>query len=645
LRRRTAQRRCIRIDALPRFLLVLLGWLGCFTTIAQAEDALRRDDWRLTVVVHHDLTYVETIEQQYSFLTRAGIPLADRDDLSFYPQSQTLELVQAQVLRPDGSAADVPPEGRFVRPSAADQDAPGFSGAQTMTVLFPQLTVGSRTHVVWRLTQLKPSPLGFNLVVRPLLQWPTRHMTVDITLPSDIPLNTAMRGGFAVRQDSVADGTRHIVAEIDNVAAEQPERDMVSSADFQPMFVASSLDSPTALGAIYWRGGQGKSDPVPQIAALAADVVGDKTGLAAAEAINDWIATNIRYVAVFLDPNDGWVPHDAAEVLARGYGDCKDHVALMTAMLAARGIKAEAALVDWGARYEPYPLTVPQEFNHVIAWLPDLGVFANPTNPYAKLGVLDRRLSGKTVVVATEQGELRSTPDSRPEANQYRLDSALDIKVDGTIDGEASYRMDPAIEAGAREDIADAATPRELAERMLAATPEGGAGELAASDPKDLAVPLHLRAHWSSPHGVTLQGGMAFFTTPVGIDFEQVGAMLRPYVSDDQPRRHSVLVGAMDLGWRYAIHLPDGYALLRTPPDVSFANDAGRYTAHYARDDAGLTVTRELVVSRDVFPANDYPALEALFFTALDDARAVMVMARSDGPVRQAMGPAPGVLQ
>ncbi|HKM65394.1 MAG TPA: DUF3857 domain-containing protein [Acidisphaera sp.] len=628
---------------MPRSLLILFAWLGCFIPIARAEDALRRDDWRLTVVLNHDLTYVETIEQQYSFLTRAGIPLADRDDLSFYPQSQTLELVRAQVQQPDGSVADVPDEGRFVRPSAADQDAPGFSGAQTMTVLFPQLTAGSRTHVEWRLTQLKPSPLGFNLVVRPLLQWPTRRMTVDITLPADIPLNTSARGGFAVREDSIADGTRHIVAEIDDVAAEQPEGNMVSSADFQPMFVASTLDNPTALGAIYSRGAKDKSEPTPEIAALAARVVGDKTGLAAAEAIHDWIAANIRYVAVFLDPNDGWVPHDAAEVLARGYGDCKDHVALMTAMLAARGIRAEAALVDWGTRYAPSPLQVPQAFNHVIAWLPDLGVFANPTNPYAKLGVLDRRLAGKTVIVATEQGELRRTPDSRPEENQYRVDSALDIRPAGTIAGEASYRMDPAIEAGAREDIADAATPRELAQRMLAATPEGGAGELAASDPKDLAVPLHVRAHWSSPHGVTLQGGMAFFTTPVGIDFEQVGAMLRPYVSDDQPRRHAVLVGSMDLGWRYAIHLPEGYALVRTPPDVNFVDAAGSYTAHYARDEAGLTVTRELVVSRDVFPAEQYPALEALCFAALDDARAVMVMAQT--PVRQAMGSAPDAVR
>jgi hypothetical protein len=120
----------------------------------------------------------------------------------------------------------------------------------------------------------------------------------------------------------------------------------------------------------------------------------------------------------------------------------------------------------------------------------------------------------------------------------------------------------------------------------------------------------------------------------VGIDFEQIGAMLRPYLSEEGPRRHAVLVGAMDLGWRYAIHLPASFSLIRAPPDVTFSNAAGRYTAHYVRDDWGLTVTRELAVGRDVFPAEDYPALEALFFAALDDARAVMVMAQ-DGAVRQ----------
>jgi transglutaminase-like putative cysteine protease len=597
-------------------------------TAAPEGPPLRRDGWHLRVELHPDLTYVETITQDYTLRTRAGVALADRDDVTVHPATQTLTLLAAEVRQPDGTVLPVPPSAQFSRPSQADQDTPGFSGAMTTTVLFPQLTAGSRTHVEWRIEQTKPSPLGFNLAVRPLLEWPTSHMTVEIVAPAALKLDWSMRGGWHV-SETVSDGQRHILAAIDDVAGEAPERNMVAATDFLPMFAASTLGGPAALGAAYYRQALGRAAVTPAIAARAAEIVGDRKGVEAARAIHDWIATNIRYVALFLDANDGWVPHAADEVLARGYGDCKDHVVLFQALLAARGIRAEAALIDWGPRYVPYPQAVPQQFNHVIAWLPDYDLYANPTNPFAKLGALDRRLAGKMVVIATEAGEVRQTPPSRPADNRYRLDAELSIGADGTVTGSAGYAMDADIEAGAREDVAAARSPRELAERMLSATPEGGAGDIAASDPKDLARPFRVESVWLSPHGVTLQGNEAYFSTPVGIDFEQVTTMLRPYVAADGPRRHAVLAAAADLGWRYAIHLPEGFALARLPPERTLSNAAGSYESRYERGAGGdVVVTRHLVVDRDVYPAEEYADLRALFYAALDDSRGVFVLTR-----------------
>lgn len=610
--------------------VAFLFFCGLISAPAWADSSpLRRDLWAVSIKLNSDFTYTETIEQEYSFRTKAAIPLADRDYVPFYPKSQSLELVEAYVIQPDGTRVDVPEAARFTRPSQASQDTPGFTGSETTTVLFPQLRVGSRTHVVWRLTQKTPAVLGFNIAVRPLLEWPTAHMRVRIEAPAALPLRWGERGGFAVT-DATAGGTRTIEAKIDDVEGQDAERDMVAPSDLLPMFAATTLPSSEALGAIYYGQSAAKADVTPEIAAKAAEIVGDKTGLDAARAIHDWIAANIRYVAVYLDPNDGWVPHVAADVLAAGYGDCKDHVVLFQALLAVRGIRAEAALVDWGSRYRPYPVGVPQQFNHVIAWLPDFGLFANPTNPYARLGALDRRLSGKQVVIATAHGLVARTPDSRPEANRYRMQSDLTLAADGEISGESRFSMDAAIETSARQDVADAASTRELAERMLAATPEGGFGDLDASDPKDLATPFSVEASWSSPHGVAFQDGEAYFSTPVGVDFEQAGSLLRPYLSNGEPRHHPVQVGAMELEWRYTIHLPQGYATVRLPKDVSFANLTGRYTAHYERAGSDIGVTRTLVVNRDVYQPGEYDDLQRLFFAALDDVRAVFVASRME---------------
>jgi hypothetical protein len=611
--------------------LAIVAWLAASASARAEEPPLRRDLWHVVIHLNADLTFTETIEQEYTLLTAAGIPLADRDYVPFYPKSQSLALLDARVIEPDGEEVVAPEEARFTRPTPAAQDTPGFTGGETTTVLFPRLQPGSRTHAKWRLTQREPQAHGFNLLVRPLLEWPTGTMLIEIDAPESVLLRWGARrdgaNGFSV-VERVEDGRRHIVAAIANVAAEDPERDAVAPSDYQPLFAVSSLPDYAALGAIYHRQSAAQAAVTPEIAALAARIVGERTGLDAARAIHDWIANNIRYVAVYLNPNDGWVPHPAGTVLAQGYGDCKDHVALLQALLAARGIRAEAALVDWGDRYVLPPAPVPHAFNHAIAYLPDFGLFANPTDPFARLGALDRRLSDKDVVLATEQGAMAHTPPQRPEDNRYRLESWLALDAAGTVTGHGTFDAGASIETGVREDVAGARSPAELVERMLGATPEGGWGDLQTTDPKDLARPFSAHAQWVSPHGVTIQGMEAYFATPVGVDFEQPSALMRPYLSARTPRRRAVLAAAMRLEWRYHIALPTGFALARWPADMRVETAAGRYEAQYGRDAGGITVSRTLTVTRDVFPAEDFAALQTLFYAALDDTRGIFALSR-----------------
>jgi transglutaminase-like putative cysteine protease len=602
--------------------LLLLAALALPRPAVAEPPALRRELWAVDVKVNADLTYSETIEQEYSFPAKAGIRLADRDYVPFYPESQSLELVEAYVIQPDGTRIPVPEAARFTRPSHAAQDTPGFTGSETTTVLFPQLREGSRTHVVWRLSQRRPSVLGFNLAVRPLLEWPTTHMRVRIDAPAELALRWGERGGFVVT-DRVADGRRVIEARIDDVAAEEPERDMVASSDFLPVFAATTLASAEALGAIYHRQSAQKAVVTPEIAAAAARIAGDRTGLEAARAIHDWIASNIRYVAVYLDPNDGWVPHSAADVLAAGYGDCKDHVVLMQALLAARGIRSEAALVDLGDAYRPLPLWVPGQFNHAILHLSAWDRYLNPTNPFATFDSAERRLAGKQVVLATEHGGVAATRPRDPAQDRYQLDSEMTLSEDGTVRGIAHIAFSPTIDSHARRMVAEALSPGELTSRLLGDTPEGGYGTLASTDPRDLEHPFAIEARWVSPHGVPLDNGEGFAPVPVGVDLEPV-AQLRGMLNQAHPPRHDFTAGALDFTWRTVLKLPAGLAVLSLPPDVAVHNAAGSYTAAYERIPDGLRVTRHLVIARDGFPAAAYPEFEALIYAPLDDARRVI---------------------
>ena len=591
---------------------------------AEPVQHLQLDLFSRSYDVNADLTYVETIRQDATLLTRRGISAGERETMDFYPKSQALELVEAWVDQPDGSRLPVEASAIFTRPSQESQSAPGFSDSQTTTVVFPQLREGSRTHVVWKLTQKTPPLVGLQITSVVPEEWMVDEMKVQIRAPESVPLHYARRGGFSV-EDNVEGGIRTIRAYIANQVGAEPERNAVSALDFQPLFLATSQPNLEALGAIYYRQSHDRSLPTPKIEALAAKIVGDRTGLEAARAIYDWVALNIRYVAIYLDENDGWVPHPAEDVLARGYGDCKDHVAIMQALLAARGIEAQPALIDWGKHFAELPLWVSQ-FNHAIIYLPEYDRYLNPTNPYARFDALDPTLSGKLVVLATENGRVSHTPVLRPEDNLYKFNADIRVDGDGTFAGRATISMSAYSEASFRSAVANAVSPEDLGEQLLRGTPEGGFGRYITSAPRDLSQPFAIEAHWTSRHGAAPCCATAALPVPLGLDIARP-ALLRTYLTRDGERKHPAAVAAKDLNWSETIHLPDGARPAALPHDLNVENAVGFYRAHYAAIAGGVQVERRLVINRSVVQTADVAALETLIYTALDDVRATVSVA------------------
>ena len=110
--------------------------------------------------VNRDLTFSRLETRDATLFTDRALRQLDRAARTFYPEKQALEVVEAWVDQPDGSRVPVATGSIFTRPSAASQSAPGFVNSQTTTVLFPQLKIGSRIHIVWRFTQKVPALLG-----------------------------------------------------------------------------------------------------------------------------------------------------------------------------------------------------------------------------------------------------------------------------------------------------------------------------------------------------------------------------------------------------------------------------------------------------------------------------------------------------
>jgi hypothetical protein len=151
-----------------------------------------------------------------------------------------------------------------------------------------------------------------------------------------------------------------------------------------------------------------------------------------AKAIYDWMRRNIKYTAIYL-ANGGWEPHDMAHILKTRYGDCKDQVTLMLALLKAQGIAAEPTLVNTFNEFAADPVPVASSYNHTILYLPELKKFLDPTASHLPFQGMSYSLHGKPVVrsdgiVATRDW----TPVIQPADNTSHAHTVLTISNDGS---------------------------------------------------------------------------------------------------------------------------------------------------------------------------------------------------------------------
>jgi transglutaminase-like putative cysteine protease len=599
-----------RLDSLPQ---------------TQQDDSVvshvRVDSEDYSYQVNPDYTYTNTISQRITVLTTGGIQAASRTAWSYYPDSQGLELAEAYVIQPDGSKVAVAPDNIFTRPSPEAQDAPGFTNSMTTTVVFPQLQVGSQTFVSWKFTQKTPSVIGFSDFFSPGFNSPTVKQTVRLVLPAALKLQWQKRGDYQVT-DQTQGKQRMITAVITNQPQRRAENGMVESLDVSPAFVFSNLNRWEELGAMSWRRWRDRVVVTPEIQQLASTIVGNKQGLDAAAAIYNWVAQNISYTAVYLDLVAGFIPNTSTTVLQHGYGDCKDHVVLMQALLKARGIDSYPVLVNWGSLFQPLPLPVAYQFNHAMIYLPAYEIFANPTAAYAEFGNLDRTLRGKMAVVVSDKGQMVSIPLGEAKQNRYALENVITIASDGGITGKSKLQFNGDFSSAARSTFV-AAIPKQIADQLLAQTPEGGHGSLEVQNLDQLDQSVAATGKWSSPYGVQM-GKRVYLSTPLGIDYANP-AWLRQYITPT-PRQYPIVVGAGDYRWSYTITVPTAYKLHQLPEDKQLSNQMGSYSSHYQVSGNTILVKRNLTIKNDVYSAEAYPALLELLYKAVNDVRSLIVL-------------------
>ena len=154
-----------------------------------------------------------------------------------------------------------------------------------------------------------------------------------------------------------------------------------------------------------------------------------------AKAIHEFVAKNIRYVAIEYG-DSGYEPHRAEEVFINRYGDCKDQAILLVSMLRAAGLKAYPVLIPTRKAYpiaEDFPSS---NFNHAICAV-ELGkelIFMDPTaeaTPFAQIPLSDQKR--KVLVFFDETYKILTVPQIKENTVRYVMDIDINRDENATV--------------------------------------------------------------------------------------------------------------------------------------------------------------------------------------------------------------------
>jgi transglutaminase-like putative cysteine protease len=337
------------------------------------------------------LDFEVTVE--YRIGTQAAAEELAQERISVNEHFDDLQIVEAATLKADGRRLDVPP-GRIMTKSSSDDGEALFDADETIRIIiFPDVSPGDRIRYVARYRAKKPwLPGGFE-IDRTASPW-YRHsdFVVSLNAPVDMKLHSEVKG-FSHSERHRSGRAIHVWT-LAPLPYRPAEPAAVAVDDHGPYLRISSFGDLQAAGAVFCGRAEPASASTPAIARFANQITeGISSRREQSRAIFDWVASNIRYVSISLGTG-GMVPHPAESILHNRYGDCKDHATLMRALLAAKGIRSEYALINSAPIYKDYGIPF-VSYDHIILYLPEFDLYVDPTATLSTFDQLPYYLANK----------------------------------------------------------------------------------------------------------------------------------------------------------------------------------------------------------------------------------------------------------
>lgn len=582
------------IEMLKKFYLslTLLVGLLCAPLTTLASDIIF-ERFEKEFSVEKDGTYTQTSSALVRLVTENGAKGMGQVPLPFSESLQSLEVLEAYTLKPDGTRLDVKPQAIFTQAAPVAVSAPMFNDIKYRIIVFPEPLMGGKLFFRVRLKQHTPFfPNHFSTLESLGTMLIQEHTEVRLSAPSDFKLNFDVRG-YEGGEVGERDGRKSWKWTFKNAEARKPEPFEVAELDFGPYVAISSFANWAELGKAYLARADPKAARSDAVLKLAEEITkGAKDKRDEVRLIYDWSKRNVRYVAVFLGLG-GFVPRDVSQIIETKYGDCKDYTTLMVALLRARGIEATTALISLNNSFRLPAVPAVGAFNHAVVYVPQFDLYLDGTSQFSRFDLLPGSLVGKPVLL-TGTGRVTTTPNFHLQRELMSNVVHMSIDKDGNIRGKTKVSAAGNFETGLRGWVANIPKGHEdkAAANWIRFAGAKATAELRMGDPRDFGQPLEFEVSFEIKEAVSLDSPGAL-RIPANVTHEplssiasgsgQVGARKNPFICISGNQVEEVTVA-----------LPQETTVAALPKPAEFVGKTVRYTSSYRQEGNVIHVKRSL---------------------------------------------------
>ncbi|MCR2828726.1 DUF3857 domain-containing protein [Acidithiobacillus ferrooxidans] len=517
-----------------------------------------------------------------------------------------LRVTKAYTLSPSGKMYAVDKNKIYTRTLPVVADAPEFSDAKAITVVFPHVAVGDDLVSDWQEDFKKPyfpNQTSISHTVPYFLQADQVHIVVHA--PADMKLHWAGSGAYQVTH-SVQGNTQTISATLQQAHPESLQPNAVSFYQVSPTFAVSTFPNWEAIGDAYWQYAQPAEKVTPEVQKLADKIAGDKTGKAAVQALYDWTVHHIRWVGVETGLS-GYKPYPADTTLKQRYGDCKAAAALLVALLHARHIEAGPVLLGAGNDFTLQKVASIQRFNHVIVHVPQYDLYLDATSGYAPMGTIPLPDAHQPVILVGDHSKMTTTPGDGPEASGMTGTEKVSVNADGSLDANESLDL-TGYGAWIWKDLLARVPMSEygavLHQALAQAEVMAQNSSLSTSPTHSLQDPFTIQAKWQTASGVPLSNH-----TRIHLHYGLNTASLRNLTArlSSPTVQYPAFMPYGQGEWSTVVTLPKGFSWKVQKHTEQVKNAAGAFTESITPLSADqLQVTYHMALAHMVYSPEQY---------------------------------------